>query len=117
MSSISFRLGPVSTSSGTTAPGKITMSERPSTGSISGSERADIRGGVSAFSAAPSMLTNSVAGHDVVNQLQARPGLDEQRHDSAGKNHDVGKAKHRQHFRQRTCGYSRRAFRFFSRAE
>ena len=33
MSSISLRLGPVSTSSGTTVPGKITMSDRPRMGS------------------------------------------------------------------------------------
>jgi hypothetical protein len=35
----------------------------------------------------------TVAGDDVVNQLEARPGLDEQRHDGAGKNHDVRKAE------------------------
>jgi hypothetical protein len=34
-----------------------------------------------------------VARDDVVNQLQARPGLDEQRHDRAGKNHDVRQAE------------------------
>ena len=35
----------------------------------------------------------AVAGHNVVNQLEARTGFDQQRHDGAGKNHDVGKAE------------------------
>ena len=58
-----------------------------------------------------------VAGHDVVNQLQARPGFDEQRHDGAGKNHDVGKAKHGQHVRQRTRRDARRRIGLFGGAE
>ena len=66
MSSINFRLGPVSTSSGTTAPGKITMSDRPRMGRFSGNERDDIRGRASDFSAPPRMLTNSVSGEVIV---------------------------------------------------
>src|ERR1035438_2843101 len=62
MSSTSFRLGPVSTRSGTTAPGKITMSERPRIGSASGSEREEKWDGNSDFSPVPRMLTNSVSG-------------------------------------------------------
>src|ERR1039457_4025224 len=61
-SSTSLRLGPVSTSSGTTAPGKITMSDRPRIGSASGSEREDRRLGNSDFSPVPRMLTYSVSG-------------------------------------------------------
>ena len=59
----------------------------------------------------------AVAGHDVVNQLQARTGLDEQRHDGAGKNHDVGKAEDGQRVRQRPRRDARRRFRLFSGAE
>src|SRR5690242_9116881 len=66
MSSINFRLGPVSTSSGTTAPGKMTMSDRPSTGRFSGKERAEMREGASDFSAPPRILTNSVSGEVIV---------------------------------------------------
>ena len=49
---------------GTTAPGKITMSERPRIGSTSGRERVDRRGGTSDLSPDPRMLTKSVS--DVV---------------------------------------------------
>ena len=59
----------------------------------------------------------AVAGHDVVNQLQARPGFDEQRHDRAGKNHDVRQAEDGQGFRQRTRRNARRRVRFFGGAQ
>ena len=74
MSSTSFKLAPVSTSNGTTAPGKITMSERPRMGNISGSERDDMRDARSDFSAAPRMLTNSVSGAVIVGieQIECR---------------------------------------------
>src|SRR5882672_12516511 len=65
-SSISLRLGPVSTSNGTMAPGKITMSERPRMGTVSGRELEEMRDGDSAFSAASLMLTNSVSGGVIV---------------------------------------------------
>jgi hypothetical protein len=34
-----------------------------------------------------------VAGHEVVHEFKARSGLNEQRHDGAGKNHDVRQAE------------------------
>src|SRR5450631_1507553 len=80
MSSISLRLGPVSMSSGTTAPGKITMSERPRMGTLSGSEREEMRGVASAFSAASLMLTNSVSGDDIVAILSNRCSAGEKIH-------------------------------------
>ena len=66
MSSMSLRLGPVSSKSGTTAPGKITISASPRIGRISGKERVETRDASSVFSAAPRMLTNSVSGDVVV---------------------------------------------------
>ena len=42
------------------------MSERPRTGTVSGRERDEIRGGASDFSEAPRMLINSVSGDVVV---------------------------------------------------
>ena len=59
----------------------------------------------------------TVARHDVVNQLDARPGFDEQRRDHAGKNHDVREAEDGQGFRQRTGGNARRRLRVFGGAE
>ena len=64
-SSISFRLGPVSTSSGTRALGKMTMSDKPRMGKASGNEREEIRGGGPELSV-PKMLTNSVSGDVIV---------------------------------------------------
>ena len=64
-SSISFRLGPVSTSNGTRALGKMTMSDKPRIGKASGSDREEIRGGGPEFSV-PKMLTNSVSGDVIV---------------------------------------------------
>ena len=58
----------------------------------------------------------TVAGDEVVNQLEARPGFDEQRHDRAGKNHDVRKAEDGQRFRQRTRRNARGSLRFFGGA-
>src|SRR5208282_6582197 len=47
--------------------GKITMSDRPRIGSVSGSEREEMRGGDDAeFSGASKMLTNSVSGEVIV---------------------------------------------------
>ena len=63
---MSFRLGPVSTSSGTTAPGKITMSDKPRMGSTSGSDREETRLGSSDFSPEPRMLMNSVSWELVI---------------------------------------------------
>ena len=65
MSSISRRLEPVSTSNGTSVPGKMTMSDRPRIGKVSGREWEEICGGVSELSA-PRMLTNSVSGEAIV---------------------------------------------------
>ena len=48
-----------------------------------------------------------VARHHVVNQIQARPGLDEQRYEGAGKDDDVRQAENRQRVRQRTGRDSR----------
>src|SRR5580704_8971936 len=64
----------VSTSSGATIPGKITMSERPSTGTISGTEREEIFPGTVSDPAedAPKMLINSVSG-EVIRQVFDRP--------------------------------------------
>ena len=59
----------------------------------------------------------AVAGDDVVNELDARAGFDEQRRDHAGKNHDVRKAEDGQGFRQRTRGNARRRLRPFAGAE
>ena len=66
MSSISLRLGPVSMRSGTIAPGKMTMSESPRSGRVSGNEREEMCAAASVFSAASVMLTNSVSGDVVV---------------------------------------------------
>jgi hypothetical protein len=59
-------LGPVSTNSGATAPGKITISERPRIGRASGRERDEIREASSGLPAAPRMLINSVSGEVMV---------------------------------------------------
>ena len=65
-SSISLVLWAVSTSSGATIPGKMTMSDRPRMGSISGSELDETRGGASGLPAAPRMLINSVSGEVMI---------------------------------------------------
>ena len=54
-------LGPVSTNSGATAPGNITMSDRPRMGNVSGNERDEMREGSSGFPVVPMMLINSVS--------------------------------------------------------
>src|SRR5277367_4417540 len=61
----------VSTNSGATMPGKITMSDNPSTGSTSGSERAEMRAGTGSAppDAAPKMLMNSVSGEVILRHL------------------------------------------------
>ena len=60
---LNFRLGPVSTSRGTTARGKNDdVKKGHKMGSVSGREREEMREDVSALSAAPRMLTNSVSG-------------------------------------------------------
>jgi hypothetical protein len=43
-------------------PGKITMSDKPSTGRASGKELEETRGGASGLPAAPRILINSVSG-------------------------------------------------------
>ena len=58
----------------------------------------------------------TVARDNVINQFQARPGFDEQRHHRAGKNHDVRQAEDGQVFRQRTRRDARR-LRFFGAAQ
>jgi len=60
-SSTSLRLALFSTSKGTTAPGKMTTSERPRMGRVSGSEREEMREGSSDFSPGFRMLINSVS--------------------------------------------------------
>ncbi len=47
-------------------PGKITMSDKPRIGSTSGKALVETREGVSAASAVPRMLTNSVSGDDMI---------------------------------------------------
>ena len=42
----------------------------------------------------------AVAGDEVVNEFEAGPGFNEQRHDGAGKNDDVRQAEDGQVFRQ-----------------
>jgi len=64
-SSTSLRLGPVSTSSGTTAPGKITMSIAENRKRVC-RERVETRPATSLFSPEPRMLTNSVSADLVV---------------------------------------------------
>ena len=59
----------------------------------------------------------TVAGHDIINQFQARAGFDEQRHDRAGKNHDVRQAEDGQGFRQGTRRDTGRSVRFFGAAQ
>ena len=63
---MSFVLWAVSTSSGATIPGKITMSDKPRIGSASGRELEETRGGASGLPAAPRMLINSVSGEVMV---------------------------------------------------
>ena len=50
----------------------------------------------------------AIAGHDVINKLEAGAGLDEQRDDGPGKNHDVGQAENGEVFREGTGGNARR---------
>src|ERR1700722_9662138 len=54
----------VSTSSGATMPGKITMSDRPRMGRTCGTERDEMRPGTASVppDVAPKMLINSVSG-------------------------------------------------------
>ena len=63
---MSLVLWAVSTSSGATIPGKITMSDKPRIGNTSGSELEETRGGASGLPAAPRMLINSVSGEVMV---------------------------------------------------
>ena len=57
----------------------------------------------------------AVAGHDVVNELDARPGLHQQRRDGAGKNDDVREPEDGQRFRAANatkCGTAPPDFRW-----
>ena len=58
----------VSTSSGATMPGKITMSDKPRMGRTSGKERAEMRdaGTPASPELAPKILMNSVSGEVIV---------------------------------------------------
>ena len=63
---MSFVLCAVSTSSGATIPGKITMSDRPRIGKVAGKELEETRAGASGLPAAPRILINSVSGEVMV---------------------------------------------------
>ena len=58
----------------------------------------------------------AVAGDNVINQFQARPGFDQQRHHRAGENDDVRHSEDGQVFRQRARRDVRRRLRFFGAA-
>jgi hypothetical protein len=63
---MSFVLCAVSTSSGATIPGKITMSDRPRIGKVAGRELEETRTGASGLPAAPRILINSVSGEVII---------------------------------------------------
>ena len=67
-SSIKCVLCEVSTSNGATMPGKITMSDKPSTGTTSGTERGDSFPATASAPAedAPKILMNSVSGEVIL---------------------------------------------------